>query len=252
MKRTPLPLAVIRAVLGLFLSAAVSLLAHDTWLSPTPSTAKLGETVTVQLASGHSFPAAGEPVKGVELKMTVFDPHGQSILLVPADKGRGPEAAFEVLAEGFYRVACEYDRGVISRTPAGWKPGGRSVHTNATSVLKAYNSFLCAIRTSGAPLDSPGPLGLLFEVSWMREGRRLIVLATSGGNPVGGAEISAVIGSGDARSAGKTDAAGRLAIEIPEAFKGPIFLAGSVSRPMPAGSEYDAERTSSSYYLTWE
>jgi uncharacterized GH25 family protein len=241
-----------RIVLGLFLNGAVLLFAHYTWLSPVPSTAKVGETVTVLLANGHAFPTSEEPVKGVELKIAVFDPFGKSTALTAADKGRGPEAAFKVETEGVYRVASEYDRGVISRTPEGWKPGGKSKYPNATSVLKAYNSFLCTVGTVAASTGSSGPLGLIFEVSWTREGRKLIVLATARNKPVEGAEISAVIGSGEAKPMGATDVAGRIAFEIPEAFKGPILLIGSISKPMPAGSDYDAERTSSSCFLTWE
>lgn len=240
------------AAAGLLLSGAVSLFAHFAWLAPAPQTAKVGETVVVLLVSGHSFPASGEPVKGIDVKMIVVDPAGKSAVLIPADKGRGLEAAFKVESEGLYRVASEYDRGVISRTPEGWKPGGKSKHPNATSALKSYNSFLCAVKTPGAALTSSAPLGLGFEISWAREDGRLIALATAESRPVEGAEISAVIGSGDAKPLGKTDAAGRISIEIPEKFKGPVLLTGSISRPMPAGCDYDAERTSSTHFLTWE
>jgi hypothetical protein len=240
------------AAAGLLLSGAVSLFAHFAWLAPAPQTAKVGETVAVLLASGHAFPANSEPVKGIDVKMIVVDPAGKSAVLIPADKGRGLEAAFKVETEGLYRVVSEYDRGVISRTPEGWKPGGKSKHPNATSTLKSYNSFLCAVKTPGAALKSSAPLGLGFEISWTREDGKLIVLATAKSRPVEAAEISAVIGSGELKPMGKTDASGRLEFAIPGGFQGPILLMGSVSKAMPAGSDYDAERTSSTHFLTWE
>lgn len=240
------------AVAGLCLLGAVSLFAHYTWLAPAPSTVKAGGTVTVLLANGHAFPAAEEPLKGVELKMKAVDPSGRPTVLTVADKGRGPEATFQTGHEGLYRVAGEYDRGVISRTPEGWKPGGRTAYPDASSILKSYNSFLCAVRTSGAALESSAPLGLAFEISWSRNGRKIAVLAAAGGKPVEGAEISVILGSGESKPMGKTDAAGRVEIEIPEAFRGPVLLSGSISKPAPAGSDYDAERLSSSYFLTWD
>jgi len=244
--------AVKRAVLASLLCGAVSLFAHYTWLSPAPPTAKAGDTVTVLLAGGHSFPEAEAPVQGVALTMTVFDPSGKPVALTPEDKGRGPEASFKAEAEGLYLVAGEFDRGVISRTPDGWKPGGKSEHPNAVSSMKSYSSFLCAVRTSGTAPTSAAPRGLAFEVTWKREGRRLTALVTAGNKPVEGAEISVIIGSGDSKPMGKSDAQGKAGIDIPEGFKGSILLIGSLSKPAPAGSDYDLERKSSSHFLTWE
>jgi len=241
-----------RSALGVTLYGAASLFAHYTWLSPTPSTAKIGETVVVRLGNGHSFPVSEELVKDIELIMTVVDHSGKPTILVPTEKGKGLEASYKVETEGVYRVACEYDRGIISRTPEGWKPGGRSKYAKAMSVLKAYNSFLSVFKTSAASILSVDPIGLVFEISWRREGLKLLILATTKGNPIEGAEISAIIGSGDAKPIGKTDKAGRIEIEIPDAFKGLILLMGSISKPMPVGFDYDAERKSSSYFLNWE
>lgn len=252
MRMTPVKRLVTPALAGLCLLGAVSLFAHYTWLAPAPSAVKPGETVTVLLANGHAFPAAEEPLKGVEMKAKVADPAGRTTVLDVADKGRGPEAAFKTGPEGLYRVAGEYDRGVISRTPEGWKPGGRTSHPGASSAIKSYNSFLCAVRTHGTALDSAAPLGLAFEVSWSRTARGIAALATAGGKPVEGADVSIILGSGEAGPAGKTDAAGRVEIEVAETFKGPVLLSGSISKPAPAGSDYDAERWSSSYFLTWD
>jgi uncharacterized GH25 family protein len=252
MTRRPVPAAVKRAALGFILCGAVSLFAHYTWLSPAPAEAGVGDTVTVLLASGHAFPVAEAPVQGVALTMTVFDPSGKPVALAPQDKGRGPEAAFKAEVAGLYVVAGELDRGVISRTPDGWKPGGKSEHPNAVSAMKSYNSFLCAVRTSGPAPTSAAPRGLAFEISWKREGRRLSALATAANTPVEGAEISVIIGSGDSKPTGKSDAQGKVGIDIPEGFKGPILVIASLSNPAPAGSDYDLERKSSSHFLTWE
>lgn len=241
-----------RAAVGALLCGAASLFAHFAWLSPAPAKARIGDLVTVRLLSGHAFPDSGEPVKDVELKTIVIAPSGKPVILVPADRGRGPEGTFKAEAEGIYRVVSEYDRGIISRTPDGWKPGGRSKNPNATSVIKSYNAFICAVRTSDRAPISVAPLGLRFEVSWTRDGRNLSVLATGGGEPIKAAEISAVIGSGDARSIGSTDAAGRIVLEIPQGFRGPILLIGSVSKPMPPGSDYETERLGATHFLTWE
>ncbi len=231
---------------------AALLLAHSTWLSPAPSTVKAGETVTVVLLNGHAFPAAEEPLKGIELTAKVVDPSGRTTALEVADKGRGPEATFKTGSEGLYRVAGEYDRGVISRTPEGWKPGGRAAHPDASSVIKSYNSFLCAVRTAGTAPGSAAPLGLAFEVSWSRTAGGIAVLVTAAGKPVEGADVSIIIGSGEANPAGKADAAGRVEIEIAKSFKGALLLSASVSKPAPADAGYDAERLSSSYFLTWD
>jgi uncharacterized GH25 family protein len=228
------------------------LFAHYTWLSPAPGTVKAGSPVTVLLANGHAFPAAEAPLQGIAIKMKAVDPTGRATALTVADRGRGPEAVFPTGAEGLYRVAGEYDRGVISRTPEGWKPGGRKDHPEATSTIKSYNSFLCAVRTAGAALKSAEPLGLAFEISWARDGRAITVLATASGRPVAGAAIAAIIGSGEVKPAGQTNAAGRAEVLVPEGFKGPILLTGSISRPAPAGAGYEEERSSSSYFLNWD
>jgi uncharacterized GH25 family protein len=241
-----------RIVLGVVVFGAVSLFAHYTWLLPTSSIAKIGGIATVRIANGHSFPSEGEPVKDIDLKMIILDPAGKSVALKMVDKGKGLEASFKTEIEGVYRVASEYDRGIISRTPEGWKPGGKSKNPNATSVLKSYNSFISAVRTSSAPFFSASPMGLAFEISWARNGHKLVALVTTKGTAVENAELSVIIGSGDAKSMGKTDSAGRIAFEIPNTFKGPILLMGSISKPMPANADYDAERMSSSYYLNWE
>ncbi len=241
-----------RAFLTLCSWGVASLFAHYTWLSPAPPTVGAGEPVTVLLANGHAFPAAEQPLKGVEIKAKVADPAGRMTALEVTDKGRGPEAAFRTGPEGLYRVAGEYDRGVISRTPEGWKPGGRAAHPDAASVIKSYNSFLCAVRTSGAVLGPAAPLGLAFELSWSRTAGGVAVLVTAGGKPVEGADVSIVLGAGEAKPAGKTAASGRVEIEIAGPFKGPVLLTGSISKPAPADAGYDAERMSSSYFLTWD
>lgn len=237
------------AGLGL-LGGAALLSAHTAWLAPAPAKVKAGGPVTIIVSSGHSFPVPEEPVKGLDLKMTVIGPDGRTSIVIPADKGRGLEASFPTSAEGLYRATVEYDRGVISRTPDGWKPGGRSKYPAAKTVVKSYNSFICAVRTEKAGPAAPAPVGLAFELSWKTEGGRLVVLATAHGKPVAAAEISAVFGSGDIKPAGKTDTSGRLVVGIPAGFHGPVLLAGSVSKDMPAGSDYDAERSASSYYFS--
>lgn len=252
MRMIPVKRLLTPAVAGLCLLGAVSLFAHYTWLAPAPSAVKAGETVTVLLASGHAFPAAEQPLKGVDVKAKVADPAGRTMVLAVADKGRGPEATFKTGPEGLYRVAGEYDRGVISRTPEGWKPGGRAAHPDASSVIRSYSSFLCAVRTTGTAPGSAAPLGLAFEISWSRTAGGVTVLVTAGGKPVEGADVSIILGSGEAKPAGKTGSAGRVEIEIAKPFKGPVLLTGSISKPAPAGSDYDAERLSSSYFLTWD
>lgn len=241
-----------RAAVALSLCGAAAVFAHFAWLSPAPAKAAVGETVIVRMSSGHSFPTGGEPVKDIDLKLTAFTPSGKSVILAPADNGQGLEAAFKVESEGVYVVAGEYDRGVVSRTPEGLKPGGKSKNPNATSTMKSYSSFICTVRASAPVPLSSVPLGLRFELSWKREGRSLSVSATAEGKPVEAAEISAVVGSGDAKAIGKTDAAGGIAIEIPESFRGPILLIGSVSKPMPSGSDYDTDRTGCTVFLDWE
>jgi uncharacterized GH25 family protein len=52
MRMIPVKRLLTPALIGLCLLGAVSLFAHNTWLSPAPSTVKAGEPVTVLLASG--------------------------------------------------------------------------------------------------------------------------------------------------------------------------------------------------------
>jgi uncharacterized GH25 family protein len=239
-------------VAAVFLGGAVLAFAHSAWLAPAPGKVRAGSPVAVVLASGHSFPRSEEPVKGLDLKMKVIAPDGKTEVVGTADKGRGLEASFPTSSEGLYRAVIEYDRGIISQTSEGWKPGGRSNYPSARSVIKSYNSFICAVRTLKAGPAAPAPLGLAFELSWKAEGGRLAVMATDRGRPVASAEISAVFGSGDIKPIGKTDASGRLTIEVPVDFHGPVLLTGAISKEMPAGSDYDAERSSSTYYFTWD
>jgi len=235
------------------LSLTVSLFAHYTWITPAPAIVEVGKSVKIRFMEGHAFPDGGGPVRDMKAKLTLLQPSGKSVKLTPADQGNGLEASFQATSRGVYRLAGELDYGVSSRTPSGLKMGGRSKNPKAISATKYYGSFLCAVRTSPSPLSSSGPLmGLPFEISWTRQGNRLIIRAAADNKPAPGVEISAAFGTGEPQTKGNTDTAGNLTLDVPGNFQGLILLNGLWVKSMPPGADYDTERSNSSYYLNWE
>ncbi len=230
---------------GALLLAAVPLLGHSTWIAVVPHPLVVGKAAKVQIGNGHQFPLS-ESAMGVDgLQMFAVAPSGARTTLQPHKEAAFVRSDYTVREAGLHRFAFVQDRGIVSRTPQGLRPGGRDKNPKALQALKMYRS---AVAYSGTA-DKPKPLGLTFELLGACSRDSLILTLLLNSKPLQGVGIGIVWPGGKEEKLGATGIDGTFTYRIPAGTKGPLLLEATHTENAPAGSPYDTSSYSTALYL---
>jgi uncharacterized GH25 family protein len=228
------------------------LLAHFTWISPVPAILSVGETVEIRLGNGHDFPVSESALPTENLKVYAIAPDGSRTDLKPAVKARALTASYAVKQPGAYVFYLIQDRGVVSRTTTGWKPGGRDQHPKATQAVRLFHSSVAWSSTSATEQPRMKPQGLPLELLAEMEGTRIVFTVFHDSKPVAGAELEMVAPGQDEQSIGRTGTDGRLVYTVPAGTRGERLFATHWSQRAAQGSAYDTDTRSASAYFRIE
>jgi uncharacterized GH25 family protein len=236
----------------LLLVAAAGLWAHATWITTVPPTLEPGQPVTVQIGNGHAFPASESALSTEDWEVFAVTPAGARQPLQPKAAGKVVTASFTPQQAGVYRFVMVRDRGLMSRTPQGLRPGGRDRNPNATQTLKLFRSAVAYAATTGAAAaPAPAPLGLVFEMLPERTATGFRIRVVESSKPVAGAKMFATWPGGKETSIGTTGADGTFTYSVPAGAKGPFLLEASFNGKGPTGEAYDARDYNATLQLVW-
>jgi uncharacterized GH25 family protein len=225
------------------------LLAHYTWVSPVTLPLEVGKTAAVRISHGHKFPQSEEAINASQVQLYAVAPSGAKSILV-AQRGAGMvNSEYAVKEAGLHRLVMVQDRGVMSRTPKGARPGGRQKNPDAVQASRTFRTAIAYTGTAGAKPVAPKPLGLEIEITGERsaDGWRLQLLKN--GAPMSGVEIQVFLqGAATAAPLGRTSAEGRVEYR---AAKGPLLFVVEHKDKAPAGADYDNVNYETSLFVNW-
>jgi uncharacterized GH25 family protein len=237
----------IAAVLSLAIPASF---AHFAWLE-TDSTLTVGKSATIKIGYGHEVTKSESAVSTEGLKLWAIDPAGMKTELRPVASGDWVVAEFTPKAKGAYRFVMTQDRGVLSQTTKGFKPGGRDVHPDAKKSMKLWRSATVHASTPGEAVLAGAPLQLPLEVLMDRKPGEVHLTVLREGQPMLAAEVSLnVVGSEDTVPVGKTNPDGKLVLKQ-GSLKGPALYVVSLAEPAAKDANYDTNNFTSVVEVTW-
>lgn len=237
-------------ILSLVAALAASAGAHFAWLE-MDGALTVGKPAVVKIGYGHEVTKSESAVSTEGLQLWAIDPSGAKTALKPVASGNWVTAEFTPKAPGAYRFVMTQDRGVLSQTTKGFKPGGRDVHPDAKKSMKLWRSAVVYASAGGAPVSAGTPLKLPLEVLAERKPGELHLMVLRDGQAMPGAEVKLnQVGSEDTIPVGKTDASGKLVVKQGE-MKGPALYVVSLEEPAAKGSNYDTNNFTSVIEVTW-
>lgn len=165
-------------------------LAHNVWINPSNHFPGVGDTVDIEIAWGHTYPAnrLDQTMKQGNLAyIKIFDPEGETITPVTVSETRYKLA---IQKQGAYLVTAGIKPGVFTKTPEGrkWcdKRGVSQAITctsyaiEAKTVILAGDSAQHIDRTTGQDLEII-PLG---DPLNLKPGKPLFLQVLFKGKPV--------------------------------------------------------------------
>jgi uncharacterized GH25 family protein len=220
--------------------------AHYTWVVSSAPVFEAGKSNKITVAHGHRFPQSEEAINASQVKLYVLAPSGARTDLKAVSSGTSVTADFTPKESGSHRVVFTQDRGAMSRTPKGVKPGGRDKNPDAT---EAFSLLRTGVVYSG---KGHKPLGLDAELSAEPgTGGAWQVQLLRAGKPVAGRMIQVVLnGQKEASDIGKTGPDGKVAFKASSA-NGPVMFLAEFVEKSGAGSPIDERRFSVTLYLNW-
>jgi len=240
---------IIKTLLFLTLSVMTgNIWAHFNWIAPLKLELKKGEIAFFSLNHGHNFPESEESLDMDIIKAFVVLPSGENIELVPEKQEKSLKVLFPVEETGNFSVYFEEDRGVRSRTPRGWQPGGKDKYPDADLSIKYYSSSLVHMQIGKGQEISLNPLGLPFELTGTIKNNILTAAVFKQKQPMADVEISIVKENTEPEVIGRTDKSGEIKYDLDD-FKGQLLLIASYSKEMPEDANYKEDRAASTLYL---
>lgn len=227
-------------ILALGSLTAAAALAHYTWIAPQTSTIVAGKAATLTVAHGHKFPVSEEAVNATQVKMWVVAPSGVKTPVTPIAQPGRIGANFQPKESGVHQLVFTQDRGWMSRTPRGVKPGGKDKNPDATQSFRIFRS---GIAYTGL-VAAPAPHGLETELTASLAQGKWTVRLYKDGKPLAGQTVQVLqSGQKDGTDIGKTSGDGTVTFAAPAGVKSPMLFL--------AEFEQGEQRYSTSLYVSW-
>lgn len=225
-------------------------LAHFTWVAPVSGPLQVGKPATIGILHGHRFPSGEEKIDIAGATVQAIPPSGKPLPLTLAAAADQVTAVYTPKEAGLHRIVYSQDRGVISRTPQGVKPGGRDKNPDAAQAFRSYRSSIAYLWAGNSRALAPKPVGVEFEITAARQADAWLLTVHASGKPVAGAEVTAFhAGARDEVAVGKSDSQGTIRYKPAGGEAGPVlFSAGWKAQP-PAGAAYDSINYATSLYV---
>jgi uncharacterized GH25 family protein len=237
--------------LGSVLLAATAVAwAHFTWIAPAVSPLVAGQTTRVQIGSGHHFPKSETALSLAGVEVYAIAPSGKKTVLQSEVAGTSLAADYKVEEAGMHRFVLLQDRGVLSWTTNGVRPGGKAEHPGAIRSARVFRSAVSYGLTPGSHLAKAKPLGIAFEMTAEVSGGEVILTVLKDSKPCAGAEIRLATGDHGDKALGRTAADGRLVHALGSGAKGAmLFAVEQYIEPAPASANYDRAEFAASVQL---
>lgn len=231
---------------------SLAAVAHFAWIDAAPGKLVVGQPAKVRIGFGHDLAKSESAISLDGTSMFAISPSGAKTELKPAVDGVWLSAAAAVKDKGVHRFYFTQDRGIMSQTTKGYKPGGRDVHPDAKKSYKSWRSGLVYAWTADAKFAAGKAIGLPLEVLADRSSDSVTLTVLRDGKPASGAEVSvAWPGVEEAQSVGKADGNGRFVYKVPAGKTGQFVLLAAVVEPAQKGLTYDTNNFTSSVLLNW-
>ena len=217
---------------------------HFTWISASGEF-QSGKTVKIMVSHGDRFPQSEEAINASQVQLFVLAPSGARSDLKPSSTPTGITASFPVKETGAHRIAFVQDRGAMSRTPTGIRPGDKRKNPGA---LEAFTMLRTGVWHSG---KGHAPVGLAAELTAEREGSTWHVQLLRKGKPLAGQLVQVVLnGQKDAVDLGKTGPDGKVDFKSTTPA-GPAMFLAEFKEKGPIGGGVDSHRFSTTLYVNW-
>ena len=229
------------ATIAVALLLPSSAMAHAQWLLVREPFCTVGDTVVVELGSGHEFPWSEMAEDPEDAAVWAVAPDGTRERLTMTPCQTHLSARHVPGQEGVYRVFFEVNRGVISRTREGWQDGGRDVWPETELCLNYFIGAMTYATVADLVWDG-SPLGLPFEVQIERvESGAVVLRAYRDGSPAEDQEIRLWETGSGFHPVGRTDAEGRFQLDT-HLIKDDFLLIGATcSRDWEPGDNCDRD-----------
>lgn len=241
--------SLVRFVAGMAVFAGV-VGAHYTWIAP-PARLTQGKESRILIGHGHQFLVSEEAIAVAQVKAFGVAPGGRRSELKAVRVGKALEVVYTPLEPGTHLLGFVQERGVMSRTPAGVKPGGRDANPNASQALRLVRTATAYASTSTTAPEGKA-LGLEIEIVPRFSTSSIVLQVLRSGKPLAGVAVQILVGGQEQpKELGKTDAGGKLSYSIASGSKPPALFLASVAEPAAKGANYDTADLSTSLLLNW-
>lgn len=219
--------------------------AHYTWVVAAAMPFVVGKSVKIMVAHGDRFPHTDEAVNAAQVKLYVLAPSGARTDLKATAEKIAVSSTFTPREAGTHRIVFTQDRGPMSRTPNGVKPGGRDRNPNAT---EAFSLIRTGVSYVGSGANTA--LGLDLELTAQLVSGVWQLQLLRNGKPVVGEAVQVLLQEHeDAIAVGKTGADGRLVYK-PVSSPGPLLFLAEVKEKV-SGMAINFRTLSTSTYVNW-
>jgi hypothetical protein len=215
--------------------------AHAQWLLVREPLCSVGDTITVELGSGHDFPKSDMAEAPDEAAVWAVAPDGTRQRLSMNPRETDLSAWYVPGQEGCHRVFFEVNRGVISRTAEGWQDGGRDIWPETELCLNYFIGAMTFVAASDLTLGGT-PLGLPLEVQIDAvEPEALMLRVYRGGASAGDQEIRLWQSENGFVSVGRTDTEGRFRLDADLVKDDFVLIGATYSRDREPGGNCDRD-----------
>lgn len=215
--------------------------AHAQWLLTRNPVTAPGDSVSVELGSGHAFPLSEMAEEPGEAVVQVVGPDGIIQDLEMFVAGPALRGDFIPTTTGSHRVFFKVDRGEISRTEDGWQDGDRQQWPQADMCLNYFIGAMAFVQVGEASWSSE-PLGLPLELQVEKAGPESLTLkAYMHGKPAPDLGLRVWHKGEGFVSLGTTDADGRLVYKDIEAGAESLLISATYQREKPEGNACDED-----------
>lgn len=231
------------------LVAAATVWAHFTWIAPAVSPLVVGQIAKLQIGNGHHFPESETALRPGGVEVFGIAPSGKKTKLASAVTGTSLAAEYKVEESGMHRFVLLQDRGILSWTTNGVRPGGKAEHPGATRSARVFRSAISYAATPGAQYEKTKPLGIPFEMVAEVSSSEVILTVLKDSKPCVGAEIRLAAHDLGDKALGKTGPDGRFVYPLGSGAKGAMLFAVEFIEPAAASANYDRAEFAASVQL---